>query len=216
MNQVTTEQLTEFRRQTDLLVQEGYPALAGLTDEAFRAIIAPLESRLPPKPSVLIVTGALVPVPKLIELTVLNGKRGFTTMAVHDILGFTPTPDLGVPDAAVYLITDVDTGGKTLNVRPDEALPQILAGDRTPLTLEEGLAVVTHHPDWLRTRNCFEMLGSSAGDRRVTGIWVSKGGVGSAIRTPGLALRPRPGESVDRRYRSDNDRLAGLRRVGPG
>jgi hypothetical protein len=42
MNQVATEQLTEFRRQTDLLVQEGYPALAGLTDEAFRAIIAPL------------------------------------------------------------------------------------------------------------------------------------------------------------------------------
>jgi hypothetical protein len=175
MNQLATEPLTELQRQTDLLVQKGYPALAGLTDEAFRAIIAPLESRIPQTPSILVVTGTLVPVAQLIELTALNDKRGFTTMAVDEILGFKPTADLSVPDLAAYLITDVDTGEKTLNVRPDDALPQILAAGRTPLTLEEGLAVVTHHPEWLRTRNCFEMLGSTAGDRRVTGIWVSKG-----------------------------------------
>ncbi|HET6310360.1 MAG TPA: DUF5701 family protein [Candidatus Nitrosotalea sp.] len=175
MNQLATEPPTELQRQTDLLVQKGYPALAGLTDEAFRGIIAPLESRIPQTPSILVVTGTLVPVAQLIELTALNDKPGFTTMAVDEILGFKPTADLSVPDLAAYLITDVDTGEKTLNVRPNDALPQILAAGRTPLTLEEGLAVVTHHPEWLRTRNCFEMLGSTAGDRRVTGIWVSKG-----------------------------------------
>jgi hypothetical protein len=31
MNQLATEPLTELQRQTDLLVQKGYPALAGLT-----------------------------------------------------------------------------------------------------------------------------------------------------------------------------------------
>ena len=44
---------------------------------------------------------------------------------------------------------------------------------RSPLTLEEGLAVVTHHPGILREQTCFEMLGSRCGDKRVTGLWVS-------------------------------------------
>jgi hypothetical protein len=73
------------------------------------------------------------------------------------------------------VIEDVDTGAATLGVRPDDALPQILAAGRTPLTLEEGLAVVLQHPEWLRERNCFELLGSRAGDKRVTGLWLSKG-----------------------------------------
>ncbi len=96
-------------------------------------------------------------------------------MAPDDVARFQPTPDLALPDPPVYLITDVDTGKATLNVRPDDALPTILASGRTPLTLEEGLAVATQYPQWLREHNCFEMLGSRAGDKRVTGIWVSKG-----------------------------------------
>ena len=176
VNQAPAQQITELRRQTDLLVRKGYPALAGITEEKFRALIAPLELGLPVEtPSILVVTGMLVPVTQLVGRTALNDKRGFTTMEVEDILKFRPSADVAVPDVAVYLITDVDTGGETLNVRPDEARPLILAAHRTPLTLEEGLAVVTHHPEWLLTRNCFEMLGSSASDRRVTGMWVSKG-----------------------------------------
>lgn len=85
-----------------------------------------------------------------------------------------PTPDLAIPTSE-YLLTDVDTGQQTLNVRPDDALPGILSAGRTPLTLEEGLTVVTQHQEWLRERNCFEMLGSRAGDKRVTGLWMSKG-----------------------------------------
>ncbi len=168
-------QLTELHRQVEVLVEKGYPALAELPEEAFRACVAPLEAHLPDGSFVLVVTGALMPLHRLIELSTLNGNRGFTTMEATDIVRFTPTSDLALPASPVYLITDVDTGRETLGVRPDDALPRIHASGRTPLTLDEGLAVVTQHPEWLRDRNCFEMLGSRAGDKRVTGVWVSKG-----------------------------------------
>lgn len=170
----TDEQLVELRRQTNVLVDKGYPALAGLTEDAFRACVIPLEAQVPDEAFLLVVTAALVPPYRLIERAELNGKHGFTTMDADDVARFRPTPDLALPVSPVYLITGVETGEETLGVRPDDALPHILAAGRTPLTLEEGLAVVTQHPEWLRERNCFEMLGSRAGDKRVTGIWVSK------------------------------------------
>lgn len=195
-----TEQINELHRQTDVLVEKGYPELAGTSEVTFRAIIAPLEAQLPHEPFVLVVTGALLPLHRLIELTSLNGKPGFTTMEAADIGRFRPTANLALPQSPAYPITDVDTGAETLNVRPDSALPQIQATGRIPLTLDEGLAVVTQRPQWLREHNCFQMLGSRAGDKRVTGIWLSKGsprlgwcwggnphtwlGMASAERTP--------------------------------
>lgn len=171
----TSDQLAELHRQTDVLIDRGYPAHAGLTERAFRELVAPPAAGLPDEPYVLVVSGAVVPAARVIELTALKGRHGFTTMAAEDIDRFRPTPDLVMPSTMVYLITDVDAGRGTLGVRPDDALPQILAANRTPLTLEEGLAVVIQHPEWLREHNCFEMLGSRAGDKRVTGIWLSKG-----------------------------------------
>jgi hypothetical protein len=157
-----------------VLVGKGYPGLAGMSEDDFRALVGSLVPRLPRTPFVLVVTGALVPLDRLIEHTALR-KPGFTTMTADDILSFAPTADVALPDSPVYVVADVDTGADTLGVRPDDALPGILASGRTPLTLDEGLAVATQHRAWLRERNCFEMLGSRAGDKRVTGIWVSKG-----------------------------------------
>jgi hypothetical protein len=166
----------ELDRQTAVLVDKGCPAAAGMSEAAFRRLVAPLRQRLPVAGEfVLVVTRTLVPVERLLERTSLKGKPGFTTMDADDIRAFSPTADVRLPDSPVYLLTDVDTGGDTRNVTPDEALPRILAAGRTPLTLDEGLAVVLQHPEWLRERNCFEMLGSRAGDRRVTGLWVSAG-----------------------------------------
>jgi hypothetical protein len=45
-------------------------------------------------------------------------------------------------------------------VIPDEALTRIAAAGRSPITIDEGLALVTHFPGILRTRNCFSMLTS--------------------------------------------------------
>jgi Family of unknown function (DUF5701) len=166
---------TELDRQAGVLVDKGYPALASLTEAAFRRLVAPLADRVPDQPFVLVTTDDLLPPVPRVERVRLGSKPGFTTMDADDVRAFRPTPDLDLPDGPVYLLVDVDTGGETLNTRPDEALPAIHAAGRTPLTLDEGLAVVTQHPEWLRERNCFQMLGSRAGDRRVTGLWLSRG-----------------------------------------
>jgi hypothetical protein len=104
----------------------------------------------------------------------LAGKQGFTTMEPEDLARFAPIDGVDVP-AGDYVLEDVDTGRDLLNVTPDDALPRIAAEGRSPLTLDEGLALVTQFPEVLRTHNAFSLLGSRCGDRRVTAIWLSKG-----------------------------------------
>jgi hypothetical protein len=157
-------QLVELRRQNQVLADLGVPPI----DDAR---LSELAAHRPAEPFVLVAPG---PAADLIGKVRLGAKTGFTTMEPADLERFLPLPDLDVPKAP-YLIEDVDTGAATLGVRPDDALPLVLAAGRTPLTLEEGLAVVLQHPEWLRDRNCFELLGSRAGDKRVTGVWLSKG-----------------------------------------
>ena len=47
------------------------------------------------------------------------------------------------------------------------------AAGRSPLTIAEGVAVLVSDPGVLRSRNCFSLLGSRAGDKRVPALWVS-------------------------------------------
>ena len=82
---------------------------------------------------------------------------------------------LEIPEAASYTLRDVDLGAEFFDVTPEDALPEILARGRSPLTIEEGLAVLTQFPDVLKTKNAFSLLGSRRGDRRVPALWVSRG-----------------------------------------
>ena len=43
------------------------------------------------------------------------------------------------------------------------------------MAYDEGLALATHHPELLREANCYSLLSSRCGDRRVTAVWLSKG-----------------------------------------
>ena len=173
----------EFDRQVATLVEKGYPALTGVSEEAFAVQLEPLRALLPQPagdpeddriPFLIVVTGDRLARELAFAQVLLRGKAGFTTMEPEDLARFRPLPDLELPSTSAYVVTDVDTGPDSLNLPPEDAMPKILAGGRSPLTLDEGLALVTHHPDLLLTGNRFSMLGSRCGDRRVTAIWVSK------------------------------------------
>jgi len=175
----------EFDRQLNNLIAKGYPELVGLTEDAFRARLAPLADLLPERPEpaedepqvpfVIVINTDAVPAYDAIAKVELRGKPGFTTMEADDLKRFVPTDPLDVPDAMAYLVTDLDTGADTLNVIPDEALKTITQQHRSPLTLAEGVALITHYPDLLNSGNRFSILGSRCGDRRVPAIWVSAG-----------------------------------------
>jgi uncharacterized protein DUF5701 len=187
MTTTTFEPGAEFDRQVATLLGKGYPALAGLTDEGFSRLLAPLrevavargESVNPPTPDrvpfVLVITKELVPPDLAMPLTELNGKPGFADFDPADVRRFSPIDGLPVPPGPAYLMFDVERGKETLNVTPDQALEMITAQRRTVLTIDEGIAFVTQYPQSLEKNNCFSLVGSRCGDRRVPALWISKG-----------------------------------------
>lgn len=181
----------EFDSQLDRLVQLGYPALAGQTEESFRALLRPLreaavtgaaglsapaEGRVP---FLLVTTRELVPVPERIALTALAGKRkpGILdrNFPADDLPSFHPIKELEVPAGPAYLLFDVDRGEEYRNVAPSAALEDMTAKDRLPITIDEGLAFVTLYPAALASNRCFSLVGSRCGDRRVPALWISQG-----------------------------------------
>ena len=174
---VPTEAELEFDRQIDALVQTGLPERLDLADGCFRAWLEPLRDQLPAAgpsgegiPFVVVLPD--LPVVEVLGAVHTVGGTGFTTMDAEDLARFRPLPELDVPTTP-YLLRDVDPGPDTLNLPPSEALPRITATGRSPLTVAEGLSVLVSDPGVLRSRNCFSLLGSRAGDKRVPALWVS-------------------------------------------
>lgn len=174
----------ELDRQVENLVATGYPELAGVEVTAFRRQLTLLKQQLPhlspsPEPGrvpfVIVVKTDVVPADQAVSLVELRGKRGFTEMSADDLRRFATVEDVEVPPGPAYLLVDVDAGRGTRSVTPDEAGKLIAAEDRSPLTIAEGVALVTHYPEILKTETCFSMLASRCGDRRVTALWVSAG-----------------------------------------
>jgi hypothetical protein len=173
---VRTEADLEFDRQVDALVTAGLPAWRDLGDECFRAWLEPLRDLFPTLPESagipFVVVVPDLPVVEVLQTVQMVGGTGFTSMEPDDLERFRPLPELDVP-AAPYLLLDVDPGADSLGLPPGRAAERIAAAGRTPLTIAEGLAVLVSDPGVLRSRNCFSLLGSRAGDKRVPALWVS-------------------------------------------
>ena len=179
---------SDLDTQLDRLVELGYPALAGRDEAAFRALVEPLRglaAALPDTlpaagrmPCVLVVTRDLVKPEDTVPLLHLEGSskpgRVDRNHAEGDLSTYHPLPELAVPRAPAYLLVDVDRGEEFCGVRPEAALPVIRERGRTPLTIDEGIAVVTHAPHLLETNKCFMLSGSRRHDRRVPALWISE------------------------------------------
>ena len=106
-------------------------------------------------------------------------RRGKALVLGHmdyaDLAAFVPIAPVELPDAPAYLVHDLDLGAGSRNVRPEAALRDILAAGRSPLTLDEGIALVLEQPEVIATNWGFSMAGSRRGDQRVPAFWVSDG-----------------------------------------
>jgi hypothetical protein len=190
----------ELDRLVARLISLGYGELTGLGDEGLRQAVEPLRptavartSQLPgPQPSaapfVLVVDPGLAAPLQTMPLITRGGrtpKPGFVSPDTQDIDRFVPIDGVAVPDVDVYLLLDVQRGDEYLSWRPDDALPEISGRGRTPLTVHEGIALVTLVPEALEKNRCFMLLGSRCGDRRVPALWIS----GGSERDGGAARR---------------------------
>jgi hypothetical protein len=109
-------------------------------------------------------------------LTLAGGNRPGVVDRNHGEAGlapYRPIREIHLPDSPVYLLLGIERGEEFCGVRPEDALPVILNRGRTPLTIHEGLALVTHFPEMLAKNRCFMLSGSRRGDRRVPALWIS-------------------------------------------
>jgi hypothetical protein len=169
----------EFDRQLEALL--GIEGAGGLTGERIRGLVEPLRELVPAEaadpdgfPFLVVLRDSVLPTVEAVGRWSVGGKPGWTDMA-EELAGFRPIPEVDVPDAPAYLLLDVRTGRDTLGVRPSDAQPKILAEGRTPLTIDEGVALLLHHPDVFTTHHAFQALGSRAQNARVPSFWMSKG-----------------------------------------
>ena len=103
----------------------------------------------------------------------LGSRPGVLSTDTADIDDFTPIDGLDVPTVP-YAVVDVRRGEEHLGRTPDEAMVDFAAEGRSPLTIVEGLALLTAQPEALEKNHCFQTPGSRIGDRRVPGLWISK------------------------------------------
>ncbi|HZQ05458.1 MAG TPA: DUF5701 family protein [Anaerolineae bacterium] len=178
--------LKEFDRQVENLLQKGYPQAAGISTTEFFERIKPLRARLGNVaageldiekgrlPFVIVVKSNFVPVETAMQLVEWAGKKGFTNLYPVKPEDFQPIADVKIPDGIAYLLVDIDRGKKNLDIAPADALKRIQRANRSPLTIDEGIAVITHYPEFLKKNNCFSLLGSRRGDLRVPALWLSE------------------------------------------
>lgn len=168
----------EASRQLDRIVALGYADVADMSEDAFRALAQPLIAALEHSDLggdiLLIPTRELVSPESLIARTSINRMAGFTTMPPRDIASFLPQDGFTPPEGPFYLVVEPHTGTCYINREPDVARKLIDSDERLPLTLEEGLAIATQHPEWLLEKNGFNLLGSRSADGRVPSIWLSQ------------------------------------------
>ena len=111
----------------------------------------------------------------------LHHKRleGYVEMTPKHPDDFRDIESLAIPEADLYVLWDVDTGGAMLNISPADSVDMLASKGRTPLTMYEGLQCALAIPEILTDKkrfNAIQMPGSRIeGDQRVPSIWISKG-----------------------------------------
>lgn len=178
--------LQEFDKQVENLVQKGYPKVVGIPKSEFIKLFEPLRTKvekldLPESdfekgylPFVVVVKNDLIPTDKAMSLVEKEGKNGITKLFPHEPSDFNTISDITIPDSNMYLLIEIDRGKDTINQPPIEAMKQIGEKGRSPLTIDEGIAIVTQYPEFLMKNNCFSLLASRhAGDQRVPAIWIN-------------------------------------------
>lgn len=186
---MTAQQLNALLdHQTQKLLDNGFHALCGVPEAEFIARMEGLASSLESAGEIPL-TGN-IPLCVAFRPGLANLDDAMARIEAKSATGaveMTPlSPDafgvidcIQLPPGEFYLLLGIDTGRDLLNVSPEESLVVIERCGRTPLTMEEGIALTMQYPELLTDKqsyNCIQMPGSrKAGDQRVPSIWVSKG-----------------------------------------
>lgn len=163
----------ELDRQVATLAQR-----LGLDHEALAETAAPLREAARAAegeiPFAVVLSPATVPAETALGAVEREGHAAVTMFAPGELERFTPIEPEAVPAGAVHLVSGIEPIGDTRNLTPDAALDRLRAAGRSPLTIEEGIALAIHHPASVAPNAGFSLPGSRCGDRRVAALWISE------------------------------------------
>ena len=171
----------EFNRQIENLLKKGLPKLAGMDEKKAASIFEPLKEQLKELslkefkegriPFVVVPREKLLALEKKIPLMEVEGKKGFTTL---DLSELKTAEGVEIPESMAYLVVDVENGKIMLGKSADEAVKQFKKEGRSPLTAEEGVAIILQHPEILKD-HYMDLPGSRHGDGGVADLWLYEG-----------------------------------------
>ncbi len=171
----------ELDRQITAYVQLGIPTLLGIDERTFRERVAPLRAQVLDTISTSVVDGDAVPFVLVVPGLDVNdlapamrrgAKLGVSVIDRDEAPTYRAIVD--VPDGP-YLLRGIDTGSEFCDVTPETALATLTGRGRTPLTIDEGVALTIVRPDMLRSNKCYSLAGSRTGtNQRVPAVWISE------------------------------------------
>lgn len=170
--------------QISTLVALGYPELLSCTEADFRSSLRRLEPFVPRDEPLLdvpsgrmsvaiVINHASAPVFATLPRVKREGRAAIERLHPRTPQFFKPTRSVKIPSGHAYLLLGIDRGNDTLNAVPLAAQEHLAGTGRSPLTVEEGVALLTQSPEFLQPNHCFMMLGSRGNDKRVPALWLS-------------------------------------------
>ena len=168
--------LPTLQQQAARLVTLGVHELTGMDESTLHRTVSAQKDR----DDALVIIGSATP-ESLAPLIDRRGKAGFVVTDMVDVDLFKPIPESQPPETPIYLAENLERGDEMANWSPNEALSEIVARGRTPLTLTEGIFWALQRPEILVRNHCFMTMGSRLTkpdgrlDARTPALWISNG-----------------------------------------
>lgn len=154
-------------QQVKTLLDKGYPEAAGIKRDRFLEYVdlIPLRDKFEIG-DLVVIPERIVPIYKQMQMLMASETYLDLGMLTQDDSVETPN----IP----YLIRDVEDGAAMRNTSPDNCVKQFNEQGRFGLTIEEGIAIITHKPETLNN-HYIDLPGSRYGSCWMPDLWLDNG-----------------------------------------
>lgn len=188
-----------FIEQKHKLLDLGYPEALKMDKDSFSAkYIEPLRKELGKIPEnipegnlpfLIVIPDNILDIKKKMSMVKLGQETGYVWKD-FDFKELRDAEGVKTPEDP-YLIFDIENGDKMKGKSADDCVKQFAKENRRGLTTQEGIDLITHHPEILQD-HCVDLVGSRSGSENVPYLWLHDGcpklnrdWTGNAIRVGG-------------------------------